>query len=239
MKLYGYWRSSSAWRVRIALELKGVVFENVPVHLVRRGGEQHDPAFLERNPMAQVPVLEVEENGTRILLSQSMAIIEYLEERFGEPLLLPGDRLLRARAREFAEIVNSGIQPFQNIGFRAELKRFLPNLKPGLFSRILVEKGLRALELLALPVARNFVLGDRATLADVYLVPQLDVARRLEIDLSPYPTLLRVERACERLPAFQRAHPSRQPDAEPEGESPGARERTSFPPPAGSSIEPA
>lgn len=221
MKLYGFWRSSSAWRVRIALELKGVVFENVPVHLLRQGGEQHAPAFVEKNPMAQVPVLEVEENGTRFSLTQSLAIVEYLEERFGEPLLLPGDAHLRARAREFAEIVNSGIQPFQNSGFRAELKRFMPNLAPGALCKPFVEKGLRALELLALPTAQGFALGERVTLADVYLVPQLYQARRLEIDLGPYPTLLRVERTCQGLPAFQRAHPDRQPDAEPDrGPSP-------------------
>jgi maleylpyruvate isomerase len=215
MKLYGYWRSSSAWRVRIALELKGIIFENVPVHLARRGGEQHVRQFAELNPLSQVPVLEVEENGTRFSLTQSMAIIEYLEEKFGEPLLLPGDPLLRARAREFAEIINSGVQPFHNTGFHAELKRYLPNLPPAAFSKRFIERGLRALELLALPVARGFVLGETPTLADVYLVPQLYQARRFEVDVAPYPTLLRVERTCQALEAFQRAHPDRQPDAEP------------------------
>jgi maleylpyruvate isomerase len=216
MKLYGYWRSSSAWRVRIALELKALPFENVPVQLVRHGGEQHGPSFMQLNPLSQVPVLEVENDGTRATLTQSMAIIEYLDERFPEPSLLPGDSLSRARAREFAEIINSGIQPFHNTGFHGELKRHLPNIQPQPFSRRFIEKGLRALELLALPVARGHALGERPTLADVYLVPQLYQARRHGVDLDPFPTLRRIERTCEVHPAFRRAHPSQQPDAEPE-----------------------
>lgn len=213
MKLYGYWRSSSTWRVRIALELKGIVFEYVPVNLVRNGGEQHGREFAELSPMAQVPVLEVGENGQRHTITQSVAIIEYLEERFGEPLLLPGDARERARAREFAEIVNSGIQPFHNSGFLAALRAHSPHRDPRALARLYIEKGLRALELLALPIARRFALGDTLTLADVYLVPQLYQARRFDVDLAPFPTLLRVERACEEIPAFQRAHADRQPDA--------------------------
>jgi maleylpyruvate isomerase len=108
MKLYGYWRSSSAYRVRIALELKGLRYETASVHLVRDGGEQHRPGFVARNPMQQVPVLEVDEGGATVRLSQSMAIIDYLDARFPQPPLLPGDPLDRARARELAEIVNSG-----------------------------------------------------------------------------------------------------------------------------------
>jgi maleylpyruvate isomerase len=212
MKLYGYWRSSSTWRVRIALELKGVAFEYVPVNLVRRGGEQHAPEFMERSPMAQVPVLEVEGGSGRLALTQSVAIIEYLEERFAEPQLLPGDALDRARVREVTEIVNSGIQPFHNSGFLDEL-RALGHREPQTFAARFISKGLRALELLALPVARDFVLGDRLTLADLFIVPQLYQARRFQVDLSPFPTLIRVERCCEAIAAFQRAHPDCQPDA--------------------------
>lgn len=214
IKLYSYWRSSSAWRVRIALELKGLPFETIPVNLVRRGGEQYGPSFAEMNPLSQVPVLEIEESSTRVTLTQSVAIIEYLEERFGEPSLLPGDALQRARAREFAEIINSGVQPLQNLSVQQELKRFAPAKDPRAFARHFIERGLRALELLVLPIARDFALGEAPTLADVYLIPQLYQARRFGVELSPYPTLLRIERTCQALPAFQRAHADSQPDAE-------------------------
>lgn len=233
MKLYGYWRSSSAWRVRIALEMKGLVYEHVPVHLLERGGHQHSPLFAEMNPMSQVPVLEVHEDGNQLSITQSMAIIEYLEERFGEPLLLPSDALARARAREFAEIVNSGIQPFHNSGFHTELKRLAPNLDSRRLSKRYIEKGLRALELLALPVARRYALGDAPTLADLYLVPQLYQARRYEVDPSPFPTLVRIERTCQELPAFQRAHPDNQPDAEQPAKTPASGKSSGLPSPPG------
>lgn len=219
MKLYGYWRSSSSFRVRIALELKGLVFEYVPVNLALRGGPHRGREFSDISPLSQVPVLEVEDNGKRFTITQSIAIIEYLEERFGEPLLLPGDPAERARAREFAEIINSGIQPFHNSGFLDELRTYSPKRDPLVLSRRYLEKGLRALELLSLPVARGFALGDAVTLADVYLIPQLYLARRFGVDLSPFPTLLRVERGCQALPAFQRAHPDQQPDAVPGSEA--------------------
>src|SRR5580765_2916899 len=114
MILHTYWRSSSAYRVRIALGLKGVPYESRFVQLVRSGGEQNQPEFRAKNPLGQVPVLELEDRGGPIFLSQSLAIIEYLEERFPTPALLPRELLARARARELAELVNSGIQPFQN-----------------------------------------------------------------------------------------------------------------------------
>lgn len=225
MKLYGYWRSSSSYRVRIALELKGLVFEYVPIDLTSRGGVQHSREFNELSPLAQVPVLEVEENSKHFTITQSVAIIEYLEERFGEPLLLPEEPGERARAREFAQIINSGIQPFHNSGFLDELRAHSPKRDPLLMARHYLEKGLRALELLSLPVARRFALGDSVTLADVFLIPQLYQARRFGVDLSAYPTLLRVERHCQELPAFQRAHPDAQPDAVPQSSSSADGER--------------
>src|SRR5687768_5048560 len=118
MRLYSYFRSSSAWRARIALAWKGVPHEILTVHLLRAGGEQFDADFAARNPMSQVPVLEVDEDGGTFRLTQSMAILEFLEERFPEPRLLPEDRTQRARVRELAEIVNSGIQPLQNLALR-------------------------------------------------------------------------------------------------------------------------
>jgi len=138
LKLYSYWRSSSAWRVRIALGWKNIACDIVPVHLLNDGGEQHRPEFLARNPLAQVPVLEAEGVGGIFLLTQSMAILEYLEERFPEPPLLPRDPELRARARQFAEVVNSGIQPLQNLSER--LARG-PVVSRTHFARFLVEQG--------------------------------------------------------------------------------------------------
>jgi maleylacetoacetate isomerase len=215
MKLYGYWRSSSAWRVRIALELKGIPYDNVPVHLLRGGGAQKRPEFVAMNAMAQVPVLEVDEPGGPVFVTQSMAIIEYLDERQPEPPLLPLELLLRARARELAEIVNSGIQPLQNTAVQAAVREIAPHADARAWSRAFVEKGMFALERAAIPSAKSFLLGDRPLLPDLYLVPQLYQARRLGVDVARYPTLLRVERACERLAEFQRAHAERQPDAEP------------------------
>src|SRR6185295_1418465 len=122
LRLYGYWRSSTSWRVRIALGHKGLAYEYVPVHLVRAGGEQRSEQHRSRNPMQQVPVLELDD-GAPLQLTQSIAILEFLEERWPEPPLLPGDHLARARARALAEIVNSGIQPLQNLTVMQELKR--------------------------------------------------------------------------------------------------------------------
>lgn len=211
--LYSYFRSTSAWRVRIALALKAVDHQLVPVHLVRSGGEQHQDTFNKRNAMAQVPVLEVGQGAGTFCLTQSMAILEYLDERFPTPALLPGDAALRARAREFAEVINSGIQPFQNLRTQNELRA--RGLDPEPFVRDFVERGLAALERLAVSNAARFSVADSLTLADLYLIPELGFVRRVQIPLDPYPTLRRIEAECEQLPAFQAAHPSAQPDYEP------------------------
>lgn len=212
MKLYSYWRSSSAYRVRIALEYKGLRYENVPVHLVRGGGEQHRPEFAAKNPMQQVPLLEIDEEDGRLWLGQSTAIIEYLEERYPEPPLLPRSRSARARARELAQIVNAGIQPFQNLGTLAALA---PDVDGRAFARRFNAFGLSALEARAKDSAGKYLVGDDVTIADVFLVPQLYAARRFDVDLAPYETLLRVEAALIALPAFKAAHPDSQPDRDP------------------------
>ena len=211
MKLYGYWRSSSAYRVRIALELKGLRYENVPVHLVRNGGEQHQPGFAAQNPMQQVPVLEVDDDGAPFCLTQSIAIVEYLDERFPDPALLPSEPRRRARAREFAEIVNAGIQPHQNLD---TLARLAPSVDGKAFARDFNERGLGALERLAAKTAGKFLIGDDISIADIWLVPQLYSARRFGVKLDGLMTLLRVEGELLPLPEFQAAHPARQPDAE-------------------------
>ena len=214
MKLYSYWRSSSVWRVRIALALKNVAHELVPVHLLTGGGQQHGADFRARNPLEQVPVLEVFENGHEFRLSQSMAIIEYLEERYPDPPLLPRDPELRARARQLAEMVNAGIQPMQNLTLQQKLRA--AGVEPLPIARGLVEFGLAALERTAQATAGKYLLHDTVSMADVFLVPQLFVARRLDIDIDDdhFPTLRHIERACEAIPAFRAAHPTAQPDAE-------------------------
>jgi maleylpyruvate isomerase len=214
MKLYTYWRSSSAYRVRIALGLKGLSYEPSFVHLVRAGGEQHQPEFRDKNPRAQIPVLEVDDRGSPVFLAQSLAILEYLEERYPTPPLLPRDLIARARVRELAEIVNSGIQPFQNTGTSKYLSEVAPDLdKPGWFQHFL-GFGLSTLETRARALSGQFLVGDAVSFADVLLVPQLYAARRVEVSLAGFPTLLKIEERCSALDGFQSAHPDRQPDRE-------------------------
>jgi maleylpyruvate isomerase len=199
--------------VRIGLAVKGIEHELVFVHLLRDGGEQLRPEFAETNPMAQVPVLEVEEPGGVFRLTQSMAILEYLEEVVPSPPLFPKTPELRARARELSEIVNSGIQPFQNLRFTRELKAAGTDWLP--ITRGYIATGLAALERHAADCAGRFLVGDGVSIADLYLVPQLYAARRFGVPVEPYPTLLRVEKACEALPAFRVAHATAQPDFDP------------------------
>lgn len=214
MKLHTYWRSSSAYRVRIALSFKGLAYESVFVHLLREGGEQHRASFLAKNPLGQIPVLELTEGDTEAVLTQSVAIIEYLEERFPEPPLLPKDLLARARARELAQLIQSGIQPFQNLGTTDFLSEVAPELdKQRWFDRF-IGRGLAILEERARTLSGRFLLGDQVSIADVLLVPQLYAARRLNVRLDPLPKLLAIEAHCLELPGFAAAHPDRQPDRE-------------------------
>lgn len=208
MRLHGYWRSSSSWRVRIALHYKGVAFENAPVHLLQDGGAHHLSAYHTINPMEQVPALEVEP-GT--WLAQSIAILEYLEETIPDPPLLPGDPISRARARQLAEISNSGIQPLHNLTVLQTLRAHGVDEKA--WCRQFISRGLAAIAEIAASHGGRFLVGDHPTFADVCLVPQLHAARRFELDLAPFPRLIAVEEACMQLPAFQAAHAHRQPDA--------------------------
>lgn len=214
MKLYSYWRSSCSWRVRIALNLKGLSYSYEAVHLVKDGGQQNSDAYRALNPMRTVPTLELEEGGQVRRLSQSVAILEYLEERYPTPALLPADPLLRARVRMLAEMVNSGIQPLQNLSVLQFVKGELQRDDKAFAAHWNV-RGLTALETAVKETAGTYCLGETVSLADIFLVPQLYGARRFAVDLSPYPTLTRIEAACEKLPAFQAAHPDRQPDAAP------------------------
>jgi maleylpyruvate isomerase len=210
MRLFGYWRSSATWRVRCALQLKGLAYEVVPVHLVRDGGEQRGDAHRARNPMAQVPVLELDDGA---LLTQSVAILEYLDEVHPSPPLLPADPVGRAHTRALVEVVNSGIQPLQNLSVLAAVRALGGDADA--WAAQAIATGLRALEALAAPRAGRFLVGDAPTLADCVLVPQLYNARRFGVSLDEVPTLRRAEASAEALPAFQAAHPSVQPDAVP------------------------
>lgn len=211
MKLWSYWRSSSAYRVRITLGLKGLPYEYQAVHLVRDGGQQHSPEYGAVNPLRQVPALEVDE--ANVTLVQSMAIIEYLDERYPKPPLLPQSALDRAHVRALAELINSGIQPLQNTSTFTELKAH--GIDHEAWARLFIAKGLDALEQLAAPRAGAFLFEDTVSLADVYLVPQLYNARRWNVPLDAYPALTRAEQNARALPAFHDAAPEAQPDAEP------------------------
>ncbi len=217
MIFYDYWRSSSAWRVRLALHLKGISFERRAVNLL--ASEQHAAEFRALNPQGQVPVLVIppETPGARPqVLGQSMAILAYLEQRFAAPPLLPPPDALGARARvwQLAEMINSGIQPYQNLSLFTWLRE-AGVAEPAAVAREFNARGLAALEQLAGESAGKFLVGDAPTIADVYLIPQLYGARRFDVDLTPYPTLLRVEAAASALPAFAAARPERQTDAVP------------------------
>jgi maleylpyruvate isomerase len=205
VRLYAFWRSTASWRVRIALAYKGTPFELAPVRLT--GSEQHADAYRAVNAMAQVPTLVLDDGRA---LSQSLAILEYLEETIPSPALLPRDPWLRARARQLAEIVNSGIQPHQNLGPLQRLRGL--GVDDDAWARHFIERGLDGLAVAAEETAGAFLVGDAPTFADVCLVPQLTNARRHGLDVARWPLLSRVERTCDALEAFQVARPERQPD---------------------------
>ncbi|MGC4093453.1 MAG: maleylacetoacetate isomerase [Polyangiaceae bacterium] len=211
--LHSYFRSSCAWRVRLGLAIKGLSYELFPVHLLRDGGEQHRPEFHKQNPLEQVPVLEVGEGARLFRITQSMAILEYLEETYPKPPLLPQGAEQRARVRQLSEVINSGIQPLQNLKLQQELRA--RNVDPGPLTRAFIEQGLTAFEHIARGSAGRFVVGNELTLADVFLIPQLAVARRMQANVDGLPLLLKIERECEQLEAFRAAHPEQQPDYEP------------------------
>jgi maleylacetoacetate isomerase len=213
--LYGYWRSSAAYRVRIGLGLKGLAWEDRPVHLVRDGGQQHSAAHVARNPQQLVPVLE---HGG-LVLTQSLAILEYLEQTFaGTPALLPADAAGRARVRALAQLIACDVHPLGNLRVMQYLGRELQADEPArlAWTRHWMVEGFAALEALLAGDASTgrFCHGDSPGLADCCLVPQLYNARRFKLDLAPYPTLVRIEQACLALPAFAAAVPEAQPDAE-------------------------
>ncbi|KYK44038.1 maleylacetoacetate isomerase [Bradyrhizobium liaoningense] len=210
MKLHGYFRSSAAYRVRIALNLKRLGAEHLPHHL--RKGEQCAPAYLAINPQGLVPALE-SESGT--VLTQSLAIIEWLDETHPNPPLLPKDPLRRAKVRAFALAIACDTHPVQNLKVLARLRELgLPEEKVQEWAGWVNREGLSACETLIRDEKGPFCFGDAPTLADLCLVPQLTNARRFGVDVSAYPRLLESEAAAKALPAFADAAPEKQPDAE-------------------------
>lgn len=213
LTLYSYWRSSAAYRVRIALHLKGLAYAQRPVHLLNNGGEQRSPEYLQVNPQALVPVLLDGERAIR----QSLAIMEYLDESFPAIPLLPAMARDRARVRGLAQLVACDIHPLNNLRVLQYLEREFAVDQPGRegWSRHWMAEGLSAFEALVRdnPSTGDYCEGELPSLADCCLIPQLYNARRFKLDLSPWPNLLRIEANCLALSAFQQAAPERQPDA--------------------------
>ncbi len=208
--LYGYWRSSAAYRVRIACALKGLAPQQVFVHL--RKGEQNGEAHHARNPAGLVPVWE--EGG--VALTQSLAIIDYLDETHPEPPLVFGPPLQRAIIRELALIVAADIHPIGNLRVLAKLTADYgaDDAARAGWNRHWIGLGFTAIEQRLGSTAGRFCVGDRVSLADLCLVPQVYNARRFGLDLTPFPLITRVDEAARATPAFQAAAPENQPDAE-------------------------
>ena len=208
--LHNYWRSSASHRVRIGLGLKKLAYEYVVVNILKR--DQHADAYRAKNPMAQVPTLEItEDDGTVHAINQSLPILEYLDERWREPAIMPKDLYLRARTRLLAEIVNSGIQPLQNLSTTNQVKAIGGDV--AVWPKSFIADGLAAFERAARETAGTFCVGDIPTIADCCLVPQLASARRFGVDISKHDLLLGIEQRCMALPAFADAMPDQQPDA--------------------------
>ena len=211
MKLYTYFRSSAAFRVRIALNLKGLAYEPVFVHLAK--GEHRAAAYAKVNPQALLPTLELDD-GTR--LTQSLAIIEYLDEKHPQKPLVPKDAQERARVRSLSYLIASEIHPLNNLRVLQHLKRALSQSEDQVnaWYRHWIADGLAKLEAELAGDKGRFCYGNTPTMADCCLVPQIFNAKRYQSDLAPYPSTMRVFDACMKLEAFDRAQPSRQPDAE-------------------------
>jgi len=211
MKLYSYFRSSAAYRVRIALSLKGIAYETAPIHLVKDGGHNRRPEYRAVNPQMRVPAL-VTSSGE--VLIQSLAIIDYLDETHPNPPLLPKNPIARARARSLAEIVACDIHPLNNTSPLRYLKRVMHQEQSAIdaWYHHWVTEGFEALEALVGP--GPYCCGSDVTIADICLVPQVYNARRLKVPLDKFPKIVAIDAACLALPAFDRARPENQPDAE-------------------------
>lgn len=213
VKLYSYFRSSCSYRVRIALNLKGIPYIIVPIHLLKNGGEQNTNTYKKLNPSGQVPALV----DNDVLIGQSMAILEYLEETFQGPRLLPDKPSDRAVVRQMCEIINSGMQPLQNLSvsqyFTDTLQ--LENQEKQMWFEFWLKKGFQSLETLLDKHAKTYCFGDQLSLADCLLVPQVYNAKRFKIDMKPFEKVMEINDRCLTLTDFIKASPEKQPDFEP------------------------
>ena len=214
IRLHGYFRSSSSYRCRIAFNLKGVATEFRPVHLVRDGGEQKSERYRALNPQMLVPTVEAEGQ----VLTQSPAILEWIDETWPEPRLLPQDRNMRAAVRAFAAVIGCDIHPLQNLRVLQYLRSEYGQDEEGIrrWCQRWLGEGLSACEALLTRRDRQtpFCFGEAPGMADIYLVPQVFSANRFGVDLGAMPLIRAIHARCEALPAFEDAHPSRQPDAD-------------------------
>lgn len=205
LTLYGYWRSSASWRIRIVLALKNLDFNYVPVNLLQ-GGNISDE-YLQKNPLGQVPFFV---DGA-FSLAQSLAIIHYIESKYPDRPLIPANIEQMAKVWEIAEIVNSGIQPLQNLPILDLAEKSGISKKE--WAQSVIKEGFVAIEEILKNTAGNYCVGDMITVADICLVPQIYNAKRFEVDMSVFPIISRIGDALALLPAFIKAHPDSQPDA--------------------------
>lgn len=217
LTLYSYFYSSASWRVRSVLALKNIPHKYESVHLL--DGKQHSEEYLKINPMHQVPAMKVEmDNGQVHLLTQSLAIIEYLEEQYPNNSVFPKDPILRAKCRAISDTISGGIQPLQNLETTVnyteplELAPLTPEQRKKV-SQYWITKKLADLEKLVKPSAGKYCVGDEVTMADVCLVPQMFNARRFEIDLTKFPLLKDIDERLQELKVFKDGHPLACPDA--------------------------
>ncbi|MFT4928143.1 MAG: maleylpyruvate isomerase [Phenylobacterium sp.] len=216
MKLYGYWRSTAAYRVRIALQLKGIECEHVSVHLVKDGGEQFKADYVALNPAKLVPTLIDDDAGNEVVLNQSMAILEYLEEKFADSFsLLPTDLVKKAQVRAMALDIACDIHPLNNLRVLKYLAGELAvtDEAKSKWYADWIQTGFTALESKLALSAGKYCFGDDVTLADVNLIPQLYNAHRFKVDLTAFPIICQIEKNCLELPAFVAALPENQSDA--------------------------
>ena len=210
LKLYSSFRSSASYRVRIALHWKELPFEYLPVHLVQGGGQQNQPEYRKINPMGHVPALD--DKG--FLVAESMAIVQYLDDIHPQKLMFPKDQKARAVVTQICEIINSGIQPLQNLRVNQTLQKEFGLSEDAVkrWNKFWIENGLMNLEKVLQKTSGRFCVGNEVTAADAFLIPQCFSSRRFGVRVEDYPILARIEQEANSLVAFQKAHPEKQPD---------------------------
>lgn len=213
LKLYSYFRSSASYRVRIGLQYKGLHYEYIPVHLLKDGGQQRKPEYLKVNPMGHVPALDHE----GFLVAESVAILEYVDQMYPQKPLFLSHPKEKARVLHICEMINSGIQPLQNLKVNQYLEKEMGHSKADVerWNQHWIEKGLASVERALQSSAGTYCFGGEFSAADCYLVPQCFSSRRFGVKIENFPIISRIEQACLKLEAVQKAHPEKQPDYQP------------------------